>query len=208
MPGSAIIFDVEFLVSDGARQRFWCGPYDPDPIVVQVGAVKLNLSEPFDLGDRFMEIIEPKDRSGRPVALDPLFIRLTGLSEERVAQDGKPLADVLDALAEFAADATLWSWGKDEMNMMAISCYVAGIAPVIPAARFGNACVAMLAAGMPYEDMKTTRSSDLCAYLGLKEPEGAAHDALFDAMSLARTLQHELRGGRLPPDDLRQPKRP
>ena len=39
-----IMFDCEFLVTEGAYRRFWCGPYDPDPIVVQIGALKLDLA--------------------------------------------------------------------------------------------------------------------------------------------------------------------
>jgi hypothetical protein len=31
----------------------------------------------------------------------------------------------------FSEGARFWSWGKDELNMVAISCYVAGIpAPI------------------------------------------------------------------------------
>jgi len=40
---TAIIYDCEFLVSDGAQQRFWCGPTDPDPVIAQIGAVRLDL---------------------------------------------------------------------------------------------------------------------------------------------------------------------
>lgn len=34
---TAIIFDCEFLVIPGASQNFWCGPFDPDPVIAQIG---------------------------------------------------------------------------------------------------------------------------------------------------------------------------
>ncbi|MGO7565672.1 exonuclease, partial [Rhizobium johnstonii] len=47
----------------------------------------------------------------------------------------------------FSGGARFWSWGKDELNMLAISCYVAGIHPSIPARRFDNAVKLLVAAG-------------------------------------------------------------
>ncbi|RUV80239.1 exonuclease, partial [Mesorhizobium sp. M1A.F.Ca.IN.022.07.1.1] len=38
---TAIIFDCEFLCLQGSQRRFWCAPHDPDPVIAQVGAVKL-----------------------------------------------------------------------------------------------------------------------------------------------------------------------
>lgn len=40
---TAIIFDCEFLCIEGSQRRFWCAAIDPDPIIAQVGAVKLGL---------------------------------------------------------------------------------------------------------------------------------------------------------------------
>ena len=41
---TAIIFDCEFLAIEGSPQRFWCGPFDPDPVVAQIGAVRCDCS--------------------------------------------------------------------------------------------------------------------------------------------------------------------
>lgn len=81
--------------------------------------------------------------------------------------------------------------------MLAISSYVAGIAPPIPVTRFGNACHVMLSGGMPYDDLRRTPSNRLAAYFGVDVPDRRDHDALDDALSLARSLQHLLREGRL-----------
>lgn len=83
--------------------------------------------------------------------------------------------------------------------MVAVSCYVAGIAPVIPAHRFDNAVKLVIAAGMPPEDIGKTRSSTLADYYGVALPPLKAHDALDDALSLAYAFQHLLKTGKLSP---------
>ena len=47
----AIVFDCEFLTAEGAPMRFWCGPHDPDPVIAQIGLVKLGLEEGFEVLD-------------------------------------------------------------------------------------------------------------------------------------------------------------
>lgn len=194
---TAVIFDCEFLTSEGAPQRFWCGPFDPDPIIVQIGAVKISLADDFEIIDTLRCHIAPIDRFGQPYALDPLFTRLTGITQQTIDSDGVSLSSALQQTANFADGAKLWSWGKDELNMMAISCYVAGITPVLPAHQFGNACKLLLAAGMAYEDIKRTRSNTLIDFFELDHPELRGHDALDDARSVAYVVQHLLRNGRL-----------
>jgi hypothetical protein len=127
---------------------------------------------------------------------------LTGITEETLAQEGLPLGDALWRAKAFADGAQIWSWGKDEFNMVAISCYVSGLNPPIPATQFGNACTLMLKAGMPYEDIKRTRSSKLADYFQIAHPPLRAHDALDDAMSVACVLQALLRQNKLEASDL------
>lgn len=204
MVAHAIVYDCEYLVAEGAYQRFWCGPFDPDPIVVQIGAVRLELTGDYALGAELDVVLTPLDRHGSACAIPDLFVRLTGITAERIAAAGLPLAAALARLDAFADGARLWSWGKDELNLMAISCYIAGIAPTIPAARFVNACKLCLKAGMPYEDLARTRSSDLAGYFGVAAPQARAHDGLADARSVALALQALLRDGRLTPDDFQR----
>ncbi len=194
---SAIIFDCEFLTAEGAPRRFWCGPRDPDPVVAQIGAVRLGLGPGFPVLDRFTALVRPVDRQGRDCDLDPLFTRLTRITDERLRQEGRPLAEALAELDRFSGGADFWSWGKDEFNMVAISCYVAGIAPILPARRFRNATTLLLAAGLPIDEIHGLRSNTLAAHFGL-DLGLAAHDALDDALSVAHALRHLLVAGRLP----------
>jgi len=116
-----------------------------------------------------------------------------------------PLQDALDGLDRFSEGARFWSWGKDELNMLAISCYVADIPPSIPARRFDNAVKLVIAAGMPVEDIGKTRSNTLADYFGVDHPPLQGHDALDDALSVTYALQHLLRSGRLQPEVFDRP---
>ena len=194
---TAIVYDCEFLTNRTAPSRFWCGPMDPDPTVVQIGAVRLELEEEFVLGETFEAIVRPRDRTGAEATLDPHFTWLTGITPDRVADEGVPLADALGRFEAFAGASRCWSWGKDELNMLAISCWVAGIAPPMGPDRFGNAAGLLLASGMDAEAVGKLRSNTLCEALGVSTPPLQAHDALGDAKSVAYALQHLLRQGSL-----------
>ena len=200
---AAIVFDCEFLATEGSPNRFWCAPHDPDPTVVQIGAVKIGLEEDFPILDTHRSHVLPVGRAGDAVAIDPHLTWLTGITNEVVRKEGLPLKQALSHLEAFADGASFWSWGKDEFNLLAISCYVEGISPNIPVARFGNAASLLLAAGMPPDDLKRTRSNELADYFKIDHPPLQAHDALDDARSVAFVLQALLRNGQLKPERLR-----
>ena len=193
----ALVFDCEFLTAEGSPSRFWCGPHDPDPVVAQIGIVRIGLQAGFPILETLRLYVMPRDRHGDRYALDPFFTALTGITEERIADEGMPLRQALAKVREFSGGEKLWSWGKDEFNMVAISCYVEGFAPPIPAAQFGNACQLLLRAGMPYEDMRKTPSNRLAEYYRLEHPPLRGHDALDDALSVSYVLQHLLGQGKL-----------
>ena len=44
---NAVILDCEFLTAEGSRSRFWCRPCDPDPVVAQIGLVRIGLADDF-----------------------------------------------------------------------------------------------------------------------------------------------------------------
>jgi DNA polymerase III epsilon subunit-like protein len=199
-----LVFDCEFLTAEGSPSRFWCGPHDPDPVVVQIGVVKVGLEADFPLLDTLRLYVIPHDRRGNRSSLDPFFTTLTGIAEEDIYREGLPLGQALARTKDFASGATLWSWGKDEFNVVAFSCYVQGLTPPIPATQFGNACTLLLRAGMPDEDIRKTRSSQLADYFQIAHPPLRAHDALDDELSVACVIQDMLRKEKLRPSDLQE----
>lgn len=197
---TAILFDCEFLCLEGSQRRFWCAAHDPDPVIAQIGVVRLGLEDDFPLAGTFRAYVRPIDRFGAQYRLDPFFTQLTGITEEKIETKGVTLQEALAAVDRFSEGAQFWSWGKDELNMVAISCYVAGIPTPIPAHRFDNAVKLLIAAGMPIEDLAKTPSNKLADYYRVEHPPLQGHDALDDALSVAYTLQHLLRNGKLQPE--------
>lgn len=197
---TAIIFDCEFLCLEGSQRRFWCAAHDPDPVIAQIGAVKLGLERDFPLLETYKAYVRPIDRYGNRYAIDPFFTKLTGITGETIEAEGVALQEALSGIDRFSGAARFWSWGKDELNMVAISCYIAGVQPPIPADRFDNAVKLLLAAGMPIEDLVKTPSNKLADYYGVEHPPLQAHDALDDALSVSYTLQHLMKAGKLRPE--------
>lgn len=91
----AIIFDCEYLVSEGAYQRFWCGPYDPDPVVVQIGAVRLELSGDYPISAELDLIVKPVDRYGIDYEIPGTFVDLTGVTAARIASEGTTIGTAI-----------------------------------------------------------------------------------------------------------------
>lgn len=165
--------------------------------MVQIGAVKLRLTGDFAIEDAFDIHVEPRDRHRCRCAIDPFLTALTGIGDDTIDAYGTDLETALGRFAHYARDMSLWSWGKDELSLLATSCYVARIAPPIPASRFDNACKLLLRGGMAYEDIQKTPSSGLMSFFGLEGLSLRAHNAVDDARSIAIVLRHLLRSGRL-----------
>ncbi|MEM9577271.1 MAG: exonuclease [Pseudomonadota bacterium] len=200
---SVVLYDCEFLTTPGAPQRFWCGPSDPDPLTIQIGAVRMSLTDPFALSQPVGWYVLPLDRDGVRVPLHPLVTKLTGITEETLTLQGVPLLDAMGDLNAFAGGDPLLAWGKDELLSLAASLFVRDEKSPIPATRFRTAVPLVVQAGEPAEVVKTLRSNTICAHFGLTDP-GPAHDARGDAMSVALALQHLLALGRLTALDVAQ----
>ena len=99
---TAIIFDCEFLCLEGSQRRFWCAAHDPDPVIAQIGAVRLGLEGDFPLLGTHKAYIRPVDRFGQRYALDPFFIKLTGIAEEDLETEGVALENALADVDRFS----------------------------------------------------------------------------------------------------------
>lgn len=196
-----VVLDTEYLSAAGTMGRFWSGPGDPDPNLVQIGAVLLDIADQARILDQINILIAPVDRAGKPCQLDPYFTDLTGITNQDIATHGLPLAQGLAQFESFSQGANCWSWGKDELIMIAVSCFVSGISPPMRIGRFGNVKDLFVKAGVPLADINRLSSGALSQHFGVIHDALHHHNALDDALSISYTLQHLLKTGRLSADD-------
>lgn len=104
---TAIVFDCEYLAIEGSPRRFWSGPFDPDPTVVQIGAVRLGVARDVPILETLRVYVRPRSRAGSDVRIDPFLTSLTGVDDEIIGREGVRLTTALRAsppsLAERAA---------------------------------------------------------------------------------------------------------
>jgi len=202
----AVIYDCEFMTNEEGFKRSFCGPYDPEPTVVQIGAVKIALTDGLPIVDKKTVYIIPRSRRGERLALGSYFINLTGITEQDIDDHGVSLKTALNTLDKFSEGCTLWAWGHDERNMIALSCFVENIPMPIPSTRFDNAACILLKAGMPLEDILKTNSGRLAAYYDLEDAKDIQeHDGLSDALSITYAMQHLNKRGQLEAEWLLNP---
>lgn len=195
------IFDTEYLSVEGSMRRFWSGPNDPDPTVVQIGAVKVDLDRNCAIEGTARILIQPKARNGLNCSIGDYLSELTGITDDEINRSGVSLSQALFEFDEFSEGSDLWSWGKDELILIAISCFINGIESPISARRFGNCKKLLMSAGMTEDDIANTNSGQLQKHFGLGGESQREHDALDDAISIARTLRRLMEDEKLSKND-------
>lgn len=184
-----IIFDCEWLTDEGSNKRFWCGPNDPDQILVQIGAVKVVVDTSLEIAETFSRLIKPVDRFGNPCVLSDFFTQLTGITPERIAEEGRSVQQVLKEFSTFCGNAKIWAWGKDEMIALGLASFLGGFVPPLPATQFDNMSKIFMRAGMEHDTVVSTRSNRLAAHFGVDPGNLQPHDGLDDALSIFHALK-------------------
>ena len=178
---SIVIYDTEITAWEGSLARDWSESWEhPEPI--QIGAVRLNTSQAFREEDRMQFCIRPKANP----QLSGYIMELTGISQAEV-DAGKSFPEAMKLLYEFANDgqSPLWSWGDDSRWLRrAAELHPEGM-PHFPGGFF-DICEVFTTAGI---EVKNYSSGTVHKAFGLTM-DGRAHQALFDAQSMAHSLQH------------------
>jgi inhibitor of KinA sporulation pathway (predicted exonuclease) len=200
-----IIFDCEWLTDEGAWERSNCGPNDPDPQIVQIGAVKVVLDQEMTIVQRFDQYIQPRKRNGAFWDIPRYFSDFTGITKDVIEKEGKELVDVINDFSSFSKDCkALWSWGNDELSI-AQSCYLTGINFPLSAVLFGNMSKVFLKSGMPLTDILKTSSGKLSQYFRVSLENHREHNALCDVLSIHGALKFLYQSGKMETDWLVKP---
>ena len=182
------IMDLEWTSWEGAHQRKWSGPGEAREIV-QIGAIKVKDDETLTETDTLDVLVTPRINPG----LSDYFIRLTGITQERLDADGIGYPDALEALRAFLGEIQkVYSMGSD-YRVIERNCGLNSIEFPFDEAMFVNA--RELLKPIVGEEIATSDSSQLPAAMGF-EPPGAAHQGLGDCRCIAETFRILRRRGK------------
>jgi len=187
-PRTATIFDLEFTAWDGSLARRWLGPGEFKELV-QIGAVKVDAKTLEPIED-FEALVKPRIN---PV-LSPYLERLTGITNQVVAERGIDFLGAYSGFVDFCEGAPFCAFGRDDLVFEeCIRLYGIKNAPPMPP--YVNAIWTLVENGI---DPRGSHACDVARLCGV-EFQGREHDALEDARSVALGLKALVeRGARNP----------
>jgi inhibitor of KinA sporulation pathway (predicted exonuclease) len=178
-PSSAVLFDTEFTAWSGSMARRWAGPGEHKEIV-QIGAVRVDATTLIEEAS-FQVLIRPVKN---PVLSDYL-VDLTRITNDRLAAEGVDFATGVGRFLEFADDAPLHCYGRDD-RIVAANAALLDMAQAWPGRTASNLKDWLLETGVP---LAGVHSGALASHVG-SVSQGIAHDALVDARSLAEAVRY------------------
>lgn len=187
--GTVVLFDLEYTSWPGSLTREWSESWEQRE-VVQIGAIAANIHEKgMKPLSEFEQLVTPKLNPH----LSEYFVELTGISNERIAREGRLFPEAWDGFFRFCAGASqLWCVGRDG-EVLRENLLLNGIGARMPAPCFDirPAMARVLGIGL-----KNVVSSRLPERVGLAT-DGRAHQALDDARAVLKVLDHLARQGKL-----------
>ena len=178
------IFDLEFTAWEGSLARQWLAPGEFKE-VVQIGAVRF-CGEGIASQESFDCLVRPRVNP----RLSDYFTSLTGISNDRVAEEGVDFESAYRRFLGFARDGVIAAFGRDDW-VLEENARLCGLKDVAPLPRFLNLRDWFDAQGF---DTSRLHSCDIGPLLGVPF-EGRKHDALCDARSIAAGMSVLLRRG-------------
>lgn len=169
-----VLFDLEYTAWEGSMAARWLRPGEFRE-VVQIGAVKIDPVTLASLGE-FEVLIRPRVNA----KLSAYFEKLTGITNGMLIARGVDFADAYRRFAAFAQDTVTVSFGRDDRLLLHnIGLYGLKDMPALPAHL--NIVPWLNANGVATAGHHACDVARLCGAAF----EGAEHDALDDARSLA-----------------------
>lgn len=163
---------------EGALARNWTGPNEFRE-VVQIGAVRLEVESLEEVAS-FDVLIRPI----RNPILSDYLVALTGISNERLAQEGISFEEGYGAFLAFCGGANPWAYGGDA-GILTENVSLHGLEGQLPPCGGGDIMPGLQRAGLQLEGIN---SGKLATFVGAAW-NGREHDGLDDARSIAAALR-------------------
>ncbi|SVE14452.1 uncharacterized protein METZ01_LOCUS467306 [marine metagenome] len=177
---NVVVLDLECTAWKGSVERNWTGP-DEEPEIIQIGAVVItNKNNGWSIGPTFMEYVKPTIQP----TLSGYIRTLTGINQHIIDCEGLHFNKALKRFTEFCpTDAVLTANGPD-WQLLDRNCAINKIVNPISRVNFRNL--------RPYISKKLgllsndERLNSYQLYKVFDGEPGSAHDALSDALNVAR----------------------
>jgi hypothetical protein len=181
-----VIFDTEYWADEGSMARGWRGVDDQLPLLVQIGAVELEMREDRStrIGVEFCTLVKPVNERG-DVPIPAYLTELTGITQHTVDTLGRDLVTVLNRFDAFCGSDVAYSFGRDAGMVIAPSCYAAGVHCRLRRQQLRDIRPILRGVGALPEDAS---SGELGVLLGAPGARSGGHDALADARELANVV--------------------
>ncbi len=188
---SIIIYDTEYTAWDGSFQRDWSEPWEHRELV-QIGAVKLDLTHGFPETDCLSLLLQPQINP----QLSEYFINLTGITQAAIETEGFLFPAALERFLQFAGNETPLISNHEDYLVLEENCQLHQTTLPVEKTRFLNANPFL----SHYTNTKEVISSDLPSITGTTHA-GKAHDALDDARAIAEAIRRISAANNLSPQE-------
>ncbi len=182
------ILDAEWWTDEGAFERHWNSLADQEPVLTQIGAIKVGAEKGFPIVAEFNVYIIPRDETGKRLPLTPYARDLTGITEELLNEQGIETAQAMQELQAFKGTDTLYSWGHDYRTFL-ITLFVQGLTNPFTKKDFCDIRPIFEAAGVEAADLERLNSGKIAEFLGARLKGHREHDGLHDCRSILAGLR-------------------
>jgi hypothetical protein len=206
-PESVVIYDTEIIATEKSAPNMWNDVGGVPLHVIQIGAMKIALDEELAVTDSFSALVTPRDLQGCVLRLPDYIVNLTGITQNRMDEEGHALGEVMRDFAKFIEGQNAFSWGRQfdtcALFMPMVNHGLTAEISLFDPKRFGDLREIFVKTDIPAERMSNNTESGkplppdsiissgrVAKFFGV-EPEGhKEHDAIHDVASLIAALRH------------------
>lgn len=183
LPGRIVVFDTEVTTWEGAASRNWSGPGEHRELV-QLGAALVETTGFAELGT-FKRLVRPMINP----TLSDYFINLTGITREKVNEEGVHFNALLESFCGWCGQYALYTYDKVgilrlfDRDVLIENCDLHGLKFPFEMERFHNINEIFVEHGIVV--VQSGRAPEAFG----EKPKQRSHDALNDVRGLIRGLQ-------------------
>ena len=190
MSDEIIIYDTEYWTDNGALDRCWHGLDDQPPVLIQIGAYKVKRKAGLPVLKEWLSYVTPIGRKGEQININNYFCELTGITQEKIDQDGKHPTTAILEFSEFVGARKMYSYGDDIFDTFLPTCYINNIKCPFDVQQGIDIRAIFRKSGVTDQEINSHRSGSIAQHFGVALEKHHEHDAKDDAYSLLEATRY------------------